>query len=153
MGEPEKYDIIRDMVFKRGKNFTLVEVLIALAVTGIAAMGIFRLQVIGIEAALHSELGTLAAELAESKIEEAIARARSESEAPQPASGEIDIEGVNVRFRWQLLVEESIEAPGIPNTAELLRLRRLSCRVNWGIAGSERSFELKRYVWDYDFEM
>ncbi len=132
----------------RSRYFTLMEVLIALAVTGIAAMGIFRLQIIGIEAAIHSELTHRAMNIAESQMERAIAEAHAQSAAPESAGGEVRVEDMDTVFRWQLSVEDARHdfeeiAPELPY------LWRIYCRVEWGERG--RNIELERYVWDYYF--
>jgi len=140
------------MQCKKENRFTLIEVLIALAVTGIAAMGIFRLQLIGMEAAMHSEHATAAAVLAESQIEKVIAEARAESEPPQAASGVFEPEDMPLNFRWQLDISEAGEEILFVDTLELRYVWRLRFRATWEVGGSESSFELERYVWDYDLE-
>lgn len=131
----------------RENRFTLIEVLVALAVTGIAAMGILRLQVIGIEAALHSELTGRAAVIAESQLEQAIAAARADREPPQPDSGDTVLSELNVEYRWELEVEE-VSGDFLEDDIELRNLWRMTCRVSW--RDNSHHVELTRYLWDYD---
>ncbi len=134
---------------REGSRFTLIEILAALVVTSIAAMGVFRLQMIGMEAAVYSDIASRAAVLAESRIDEAIAKAGAAGEPPVADSGEFDVRDMNTAFRWRLDVEDG--SGDFPHIHEDIRdLWLLTCRVHWGERGSERSIELKRYVWNHD---
>lgn len=132
---------------RKETRFTLIEVLIALAVTGIAAMGIFRLQMIGVEAVMHAGLVTRAAVIAESRIDQAIAEARAEAEPPLPDSGKIGVDGMNMEFLWRLEVEDGGADFG-DIIEEPVGLWRLRCRVTW--SDGARGVELERYLWDFE---
>ena len=132
----------------RENRFTLMEVLVALVVIGIGAMGLFRLQLIGLEAALYSELATRAAVIAESRLEQAVAEARAQGEPPHPDAGEIITDDLNVTFHWQLEVHDA--SGEFPFLAEELRnLWLLHCFVRWGDEGA-KTVEFTRFFWDYD---
>ncbi len=133
------------------RGFTLIEVLVALVVAGIAAMGIVRLQMIGVQAAVYSDLSARAALLAESRIEQALAVARAEFEHPRPGEGTVRVESPPAQLRWQLDVEDGA---GFFEDMEddLIRIWRLRCRVSWDMGGRVRSIELTRYTWDYNFD-
>ncbi len=132
-------------------RFTLMEVLIALAVAAIAAMGIFRLQVIGLEAAMYSDLASRAAVIAESRMEEALAYAQAYNEAPEPDGGTIAVEEMQTQFHWELEVMEA-EVDIDQLDGELPNLWRMVCRVRWGGDGAEKSIELERYAWGHYFD-
>ncbi len=133
----------------KSQHFTLVEVLISMAVVGIAAMGIFRLQIIGLDAIIHAELTTRAADIAESMLEQTIAEARAQQTAPEPQSGTVELKDLNVDMHWHV---DAHDASGDFQdfAEELPYLWRLRCRVSWG--RNSKSIEIERYVWDWDWD-
>jgi len=125
-------------VDKRG--FTLVEVMIAVAVVGIGMLGLLRLQVISIITTDHSRLLSRATTLAESKLAETLAAGCPQSGATHGRTDD------DPPLEWQVAV-----ADDQPEAAPDIRLdgcRRITVIVEWNEGRSRRDVRLVTLAFD-----
>jgi len=124
-------------------GFTLLEAVVALAVAGIAAIGLLRLHVISIDAVAHTRHVAQATLLADAQLARTAAEAQAEKRPPAPSTGTSDCE----TYRWEIAVEDASHL--LPD-AEDTRLARLVCRVIWHDGARERAIELETIYWSTD---
>ena len=129
---------------KRG--FTLVEVMIAVAVMGIGMLGLLRLQVISIITTDHSRLLSRATTLAESKLAETLAAG-----CPQPGTtrGRTDD---RTPLDWQVMVADD-QPDATPEGEGEHKVRPYGCRrvtvvVQWNEGRSRRDVRLVTLAFD-----
>lgn len=124
------------------RAFTLIEVLIALAILAIAAVALLQLQVASIKLSDRASRQTRAALLAQARLAEATAEGFPEIGGS--AGGFAGEE--NAGFRWETMVEEARD-PALED-AGVRGLRRLAVTVRWNDGESERQVELTTLLAD-----
>ncbi|MBW2040059.1 MAG: prepilin-type N-terminal cleavage/methylation domain-containing protein [Deltaproteobacteria bacterium] len=115
----------------RQRGFTLMEVMVALAILAIALVVVFSHQVASIDLGNEAMIITKATLLAQEKMTELIAQERL---ATGENEGEVQ-EGVPP-FRWKTTVED----------AEPEGMRRVMVIVKWKEGDKERDLDLVTYV-------
>ncbi len=120
------------------RAFTLVEVLIALAILAIGLVALLQLHVVSLRAADRAARQEQALRLASAKLAEALARP-----VPEPASG-VGGEEEAPGMEWSVRVTpvDSSDLAG----ASLPDLRRVSVEVAWADGAQVRKVDLVTYV-------
>ena len=121
------------------KAFTLMEVLVALAVVTIGLAALIRLQLFSLNMSNRAELTTRAALLADEKISETLGAGYPQIGV---ATGTINHAGCD--FQWK----RQVTNPQSPQLAQahLTGLRRLSVNVTWQQGGYDKHVQLTTYV-------
>ena len=127
-------------------GFTLLEVMVAVAVIAIALVPLLRLHLLSLDATLHAQDLTIAVGLAQAKMAEMSAKPK-----PGDRQGTFDA-AIYERFRWQTVVGEKEEVP-IPNLdapegEELptFEIQRIEVTVIWVDGGREKLYSLESYA-------
>jgi len=121
--------------------FTLIEVLVALAVVSIAIVALLGLQLISINLTQRAGIGVQAALLAEEKMEESLAGGYSQI---GPGSG--SVRRGNFDLRWQT----TVAAPRLPQLqhSEINELREVAVLVSWQDGSHSNQYKLSTLVAD-----
>lgn len=128
------------------RGFTLLEVMVAVAVIAIALIPLLRLHLLSLDATLYAQDLTIAVGLAQEKMAEMSAE-------PEPGErhGTFDTAAYQ-RFRWQTSVGEKEEV-AIPNldasdSAELptFEIQRIEVTVIWMDGEREKLYTLESYA-------
>jgi general secretion pathway protein I len=115
-------------------GFSLLEVVIALAILGLALAGFAQSLRGGIASGAAATTVEAALALAEAQL---AALGTSEKLAPGTAHGEFG------RYRWRTEVEEAPDETGPPADSTLPPLYRLRVNVSWERLGRSRSIALE----------
>ncbi len=127
-------------------GFTLLEVMVAVAVIAIALVPLLRLHLLSLDATMYAQDLTIAVGLAQEKMAEMAA-------APEPGEdkGEFDAAAYE-RFRWQTSVGEKEEV-AIPNPdpqggvqVSTFEIQRIEVTVIWLDGESEKLYTLESYA-------
>jgi general secretion pathway protein I len=127
-------------------GFTLLEVMVAVAVIGIALVPLLRLHLLSLDATLYAQDLTTAVGLAQEIMAEMPA-------VPEPGDSKGDFETpAYARFRWQASVgeKEEIIIPNLddPEGAEPppFEIQRIEVSVFWKDGQRERLYTLESYA-------
>ncbi len=127
-------------------GFTLLEVMVAVAVIAIALIPLLRLHLLSLDATVYAQDLSIAVGLAQEKMAEMPA-----SPEPGDRQGTFDIAGYE-RFRWQTSVgeQEEIAIPNFdaPEGEELptFKIQRIEVTVIWADGESEKLYTLESYA-------
>ncbi len=125
----------------RSKAFTFIEVLIALAITSIAVLGLLRLHLLSMATADAAQATTQAVFVAQEQIAEAAAGGFPERGA---TSGTVERNGQ--QFTWQTEVRD-ITQPGRGDFT-LNGLREVSATVTWQQTSGAKTVKMTTLVAD-----
>lgn len=128
------------------EGFTLLEVMVAVAVIAIALVPLLRLHLLSLDATLYAQDITIAVGLAQAKMAEMPTKPE-----PGDAQGAFD-EAIYERFRWQTSVGEKEEV-AIPNLdapdgdeVSTFEIQRIEVTVIWMDGTREKLYTLESYV-------
>lgn len=123
-------------------GFTLLEVLVAVAVVGTALVVLLRLHLLSLDATLAAQDLTTAVLLAEGKMATFMAQSPEEGEDEGQFDGP-DLE----RFRWTTSVIEYEIGRGDQNDDRegAIGIRHLTVSVHWRDGNRNRSYSLETY--------
>lgn len=124
----------------RPKGFTLIEIIMAMAILAIGVIGVVRLLPVGLGASKSSELMSKAAFLAQEKMEEfKLAGFAALTAEPEPA---IALEGEDGDYTWVAEVSE-VSLEGLASSQDI---RQVSLTVSWQEKGKTRSHVFLTYI-------
>ena len=123
--------------------FTLIEVIIALAILAIALVVLIRLQVISISMTDHAAQLSRASFLATAKMAEVLAAGYPELGSK---SGSVEGEGGGAGFHWQTTVRD--ERTQMLEEADVTGLCGVYVLVNWGEGRQKRRIQMVTLVAD-----
>jgi len=122
-------------------GFTLIEVLVALAVVAIAVSALLRLQLISIKMADNTVASTQAMFLAQQKLDETIAQSSLESGT---TTGSVSLN--NRELNWRRTVT-NLRLPEL-DQKDFALLRCVEIDVNWTRGSADKHLNLTTYVTD-----
>ena len=123
----------------RNKGFTLIEIIMAMAIMAVGIIGVVRLLPVGLRASKSSEIMSRAAFLAQEKLEELKLAGFDALTASEPA---IPLEGEAGDYTWVAKVS-GLTLEGLTNSEDV---RRLTSTVSWREKGRARSQEFVTYI-------
>jgi general secretion pathway protein I len=117
-------------------GFTLLEVLVAVAIVGIALVAFLRLHLLSLDATIRAQDLTTAVLLAQGRL-------ATMGASPEPGEEEGKFEGPELeRFRWATAVtEHTLEVGG----GQPVQLQRVQVTVYWLDGQQQRSYSLETY--------
>ena len=123
-------------------GFTLLEVLVAVAIVGISLVMLLRLHLLSLDATLAAQDLTTAVLLAEGKMATFMAQSPREGEDEGQFDGP-DLE----RFSWTTLVTDYDIGLGDQNGGEeeSIGIRHVTVSVHWREGNRDRSYSLETY--------
>lgn len=121
--------------------FTLIEVLVALAIAAIGLLGLLRLHLISLASIDAAQAMTQAVFIAQEKMAET-----SAGGYPQQGTKTGTIDRNGQRFAWRVEVTEA-RAPNARNVA-LKGLRQVQAFVTWEHGRGQKNIEMTTYVAD-----
>lgn len=121
------------------KAFTLIEIIMAMAILTIGIIGVVRLLPVGLRASKSAEILSKAAFLAQEKLEELKLAGFEQLSLPGPS---IPLAGEQGQYSWAAEVGE-VSLAGVSNPQDI---RRLSLRVSWQERGNSRSQDFVTYI-------
>lgn len=124
-------------------GFTLLEVLVAVAIVGTALVGLLRLHLLSLDATLAAQDLTTAVLLAEGKM------ATFMAQSPQEGEDEGQFDGPDLeRFSWTTSVTDYDIDLGEQNDGqeEAIGLRHVTVSVHWREGNRNRSYSLETYA-------
>lgn len=117
-------------------GFTLLEVLVAVAIVGIALVAFLRLHLLSLDATIRAQDLTTAVLLAQGRL-------ATMGASPEPGEEEGKFEGPELeRFRWVTAVTEHTLEVGSTQPMQLLRVQ---VTVYWLDGQQQRSYSLETY--------
>lgn len=119
--------------------FTLIEIIVALAIVALALVALIRLHLISVNMTGETQAYTHAALLAEVKMNEALARL-----TPNHATIRGVEHGGRYDFNWQ--TEIALMNLRQINQNDLAPLRRVNVDVTWKQGNHDRHLELSTYI-------
>lgn len=132
-------------------GFTLIEVMVAVAIVAIALVPLFRLHLLSLDATIWTRDYTTAVMLAQSKM-------ASIKLEPGEETGGYE-EPAYSRFQWQTVVGEKEELvlgeqdEGASNdSAQPIGVQRIEVVITWQDGGRIRTYKLESYAVDYTVE-
>ena len=129
-------------MYQRERNgFTLIEVLVALAITAISLVALLRLLVVNINTMDSASYLSRASLIGNEKIAEIVSDGNLENGTQ---SGLIQYDDNNTVFNWQVNVTE--EQPEGIKTINLHGLKKVNVRVVWKQGRSERQVSMSTYI-------
>ena len=134
-------DIMTKSTHFNNDGFTLIEVLVALAVVAIAVSALLRLQLISIKMTDNTVASTHALFLAQQKIDETIAQS---SFGAGTTTGSITLN--NRELNWRRTVTD-LCLPEL-DRKDFALLRRVEIDVNWTRGSEDKRLNLTTYVTD-----
>ena len=134
-------DIMTKSTHFNNDGFTLIEVLVALAVVAIAVSALLRLQLISIKMTDNTVVSTHALFLAQQKMDETIAQS---SLGAGTATGSITLN--NRELNWRRTVTD-LCLPEL-DRKDFALLRRVEIDVNWTRGSADKRLNLTTYVTD-----
>jgi len=121
------------------KGFSLLELIIAIAVLAIGLVGVLQIFPVGLRASYRSGMVTKAAFLAQNKIEEAkMAGFDAVAELPP----KIQLSGTEGDFEWEIFIDEA-ELEGLESSDEV---RKLTVIISWIERQRTRSKDFITYI-------
>ena len=123
-------------------GFTLLEVLVAVAIVGVALVMLLRLHLLSLDATLASQDLTTAVLLAEGKM------ATFMAESPNEGEDEGRFDGPNLeRFSWTTSVTEHTIGLGSQSDGQedAVGIRHVTVSVHWRDGNRNRSYSLETY--------
>ena len=121
-------------------GFTLLEVLVAVAIVGVALVMLLRLHLLSLDATLAAQDLTTAVLLAEGKM------ATFMAESPDEGEEQGQFDGPNLeRFRWTTSVTEHALDPGNDGREGAIGVRHVTVSVHWRDGNRDRSYSLETY--------
>lgn len=137
----------------RTGGFTLLEVMVAVAVIAIALVPLLRLHLLSLDATLHAQDLTIAVGLAQDKMSEMVLDWQLSDDRREAREDKGEFESAAYeRFRWQASVGE-IEEVVIPDLANpngdpllTLEIQRVEVTVIWIDGTREKLYTLASYV-------
>ena len=123
-------------------GFTLLEVLVAVAIVGITLVGLLRLHLLSLDATLAAQDLTTAVLLAEGKM------ATFMAQSPQEGEDQGQFDGPDMeRFSWTTSVADYDIDPGGQNDGreEAIGIRHVTVSVHWREGNRDRSYSLETY--------
>ena len=122
---------------KRG--FSLLELIIAIAVLAVGLVGVLQIFPIGLRASQRAGMMTKAAFLAQNKIEDVkLAGFDAITELPP----KIPLSGKDGDFEWNIKIDD-VNLEGVENTSEM---RKVTVILTWPERNTTRSKEFITYV-------
>ena len=122
---------------KRG--FSLLELIIAIAVLAVGLVGVLQIFPIGLRASQRAGMMTKAAFLAQNKIEDIkLAGFDAITELPP----KIPLSGKDGDFEWNIKIDD-VNLEGVENTSEM---RKVTVILTWPERNTTRSKEFITYV-------
>ena len=127
-------------------GFTLLEVMVAIAVIAIALVPLLRLHLLSLDATLYAQDLTIAVGLAQDIMAEMPARPEAGDN-----QGTFDA-AVYARFKWQTSVgeKEEIATPGLAlpdgEALPMLEIQRIAVTVRWMDGAREKLYTLESYA-------
>jgi general secretion pathway protein I len=134
-------------------GFTLLEVMVAVAIVAIALVPLLRLHLMSLDATIWAQDYTTAVMLAQKTLTEKMAPIPSERESGERESGELEPgeengtfdEPAYARFQWQTLIEEKEELT-LGEVAQPLEVQRIQVTITWQDGQRSRAYQLESYV-------
>ena len=134
-------------------GFTLLEVMVAVAIVAIALVPLLRLHLLSLDATIWAQDYTTAVMLAQKTMAETTAPIPSERELGERKSGELEPgekngtfdEPAYARFQWQTLIGEKEELT-LGETAQPLEVQRVQVTITWENGQRSRAYQLESYV-------
>ncbi|MBU4312589.1 MAG: prepilin-type N-terminal cleavage/methylation domain-containing protein [Candidatus Omnitrophica bacterium] len=121
------------------KGFSLLELIIAVAVLAIGLVGILQIFPVGLRASYRAGMVTKAAFLAQNKIEEIkISGFDAITELPP----KIPLSGSEGDFEWEIAIDE-VDLEGLESDDDI---RQITVTVNWPERNRTRSKDFVTYV-------
>lgn len=127
-------------------GFTLLEVMVAIAVIAIALVPLLRLHLLSLDATLYAQDLTIAVGLAQDIMAQMPAR-------PEPGDNQGTFDtAVYQRFKWQTSVgeKEEIATPGLAlpdgEALPMLEIQRIAVTVLWMDGAREKLYTLESYA-------
>lgn len=121
------------------KAFTLIEIIMAMAIMVVGIIGVVRLLPVGLRASKSAEMMSKAAFLAQEKMEELKLAGFEELSAPDPT---VALEGEEGEYSWTAeICEVSLE--GVITSEDI---RSLNLTVSWQEKGKPRSQSFVTYI-------
>jgi prepilin-type N-terminal cleavage/methylation domain-containing protein len=121
----------------RSSAFTLIEIIMAMAILAVGIIGVVRLLPVGLRTSKSAEMLTKAAFLGQKKTEE-LKLAGFEALSGQS----IALQGEQGQYSWLAQVS-AVSLAGLASSEDI---RRLSLTVSWQERGSPRSQEFLTYI-------
>ena len=121
------------------KGFTLIEIIMAMAILAIGIIGVVRLLPVGLRASKTSETMSRAAFLAQKKIEQLKLAGFDDLTAPEPS---VPLEGEEEGYGWQAQIS-AVSLEGVNNPEDI---RCLTLTVTWLEKANPRSQEFITYI-------
>ena len=121
------------------KGFSLLELIIAIAVLAVGLVGVLQIFPIGLRASQRAGMMTKAAFLAQNKIEDVkLAGFDAITELPP----KIPLSGKDGDFEWNIKIDD-VNLEGVENTSEM---RKVTVILTWPERNTTRSKEFITYV-------
>ena len=121
------------------KGFSLLELIIAIAVLAVGLVGVLQIFPIGLRASQRAGMMTKAAFLAQNKIEDIkLAGFDAITELPP----KIPLSGKDGDFEWNIKIDD-VNLEGVENTSEM---RKVTVILTWPERNTTRSKEFITYV-------
>lgn len=134
-----RYDIRATICGKRNRGFSLLELIIAVAVLSIGLVGVLQIFPVGLRASQRSGMLTKAAFLAQNKIEEIkIAGFDVITELPP----KIPLSGNEGDFEWNISIDET-DLEGLESSDGI---RKIIVNISWPERNNTRSKDFITYV-------
>ena len=121
------------------KGFSLLELIIAIAVLAVGLVGVLQIFPIGLRASQRAGMMTKAAFLAQNKIEDVkLAGFDAITELPP----KIPLSGKDGDFEWNIKIDD-VNLEGVENTSEM---RKVTVILTWPERNTTRSKDFITYV-------
>jgi len=125
------------------KGFTLIEVVVALAIVSIALLGLLKLHLISIQTADSAQVMSQAVLLAQQKMTEALCHGY-----PQAGTRAGVAEADGSQFTWRTEVTDARALRARQLDLNLRGLRQLLVEVAWQRGSGEKHLQMTTYVAD-----
>lgn len=134
-------------------GFTLIEVMVALAIVAIALVPLLRLHLMSLDATIWAQDYTTAVMLAQKTMTEKMAPIPSERGLGERKSGELEPgeengnfdEPAYARYQWHTLIGEQEELT-LGEIAQPLEMQRIQVTITWEDGQRSRAYQLESYV-------
>jgi len=119
------------------KGFTLIEIIMAMAILAVGIIGVVRLLPVGLRASKSSEMMSRAGFLAQEKMEELKLAGLDQFSQP-----DFPLEGEKEDYSWEAFVSE-VSLNGLASAQDI---RSLRLTVSWQEKGKTRSQDFITYI-------